>query len=224
VVQYREEILQAVRQHATVVVVGETGSGKSTQIPQFLSDALSQGRLFSRHAASVATNSNTDESVRSNIAPKDDATKGKVKTVSPRPTGIVACTQPRRVAAVTVAKRVAAEKGGKIGEEVGYAIRFDDCSSSRTRIKYLTDGVLLREAMVDPMLAKYSVIVLDEAHERSLQTDILMGLLKRLQSVRPHDLKVVVMSATLEARTFIDFFKVILSLDVAFSLSMQLID
>jgi HrpA-like RNA helicase len=222
VVRYREEILEAVRRHATVVVVGETGSGKSTQLPQFLADALLQGRLFPR---TTATNNNSahSSSNKSAIPTTDEASKGKNKPSLSRPSGIVACTQPRRVAAVTVAKRVASERGGKVGDEVGYAIRFDDCSSSRTRIKYLTDGVLLREAMVDPMLTKYSVIVLDEAHERSLQTDILMGLLKQLQALRPDDLKVVVMSATLEAHTFIGFFKVHILQHIVFSSLSELL-
>lgn len=207
VVQYREDIVQAVRRHPTVVVVGETGSGKSTQLPQFLSDALAQGRLFPNSGSTSNSNSSSASTDHSKEV-KASAAKDKHGGTHRKPVGIVACTQPRRVAAVTVAKRVAQERGGRIGDEVGYAIRFDDCSSSRTRIKYLTDGVLLREAMVDPMLSKYSVIVLDEAHERSLQTDILMGLLKQLQARRRDDLKVVVMSATLEAQTFLDFFQV----------------
>jgi ATP-dependent RNA helicase DDX35 len=88
-------------------------------------------------------------------------------------------TQPRRVAATTVAARVAEEMGCNLGEEVGYTIRFEDVTSQRTRIKYMTDGMLLREALMDPLLRRYSVIMLDEAHERGLYTDILMGLLKK---------------------------------------------
>jgi HrpA-like RNA helicase len=98
--------------------------------------------------------------------------------------GCVVCTQPRRVAAVTIAERVALERGCKVGSEVGYSIRFDDKSGPQTRIKYVTDGVLLREIMTDPELSRYSVVILDEAHERSVQTDILMGLLRRLQEKR----------------------------------------
>lgn len=95
------------------------------------------------------------------------------------PRACIAITQPRRVAATTVAARVAEEMGCALGEEVGYSIRFEDVTSSKTRVKYMTDGMLLREALMDPLLRRYSVIMLDEAHERGLYTDILMGLLKK---------------------------------------------
>ena len=95
------------------------------------------------------------------------------------PNASIAITQPRRVAAITVAARVAEEMGCVLGEEVGYSIRFEDVTSPKTRIKYMTDGMLLREALMDPLLRRYSVIMLDEAHERGLYTDILMGLLKK---------------------------------------------
>ena len=116
------------------------------------------------------------------------------------------CTQPRRVAAVTIAQRVASERGSGLGEEVGYAVRFEDRTSSRTRIKYVTDGLLLREAISDPLLSKYDVVILDESHERSLQTDVLMGLLKLVQEKRP-SFRLVVMSATLEVDLFASFFE-----------------
>ncbi|KAK4692609.1 hypothetical protein P7C71_g4626, partial [Lecanoromycetidae sp. Uapishka_2] len=112
---------------------------------------------------------------------------------------------PRRVAATTVATRVAEEMGCKLGEEVGYSIRFEDLTSARTRIKFLTDGLLLREALADPLLSRYSVIMVDEAHERSLSTDILLGVLKKIRKRRP-DLRVVVSSATLQAEDFLRFF------------------
>lgn len=164
--QYKQQILTSVLNHATTVVVGETGSGKSTQIPQFLasSTAISRGKC-------------------------------------------VVCTQPRRVAAITIAEQVAKERRARLGEEVGYSIRFEDKTSKRTRIKYATDGVLLREIMSDPLLSQYSVVLLDEAHERSMQTDILMGLLKEVQKVR-RDLKIIVMSATLQVELFQSFFQV----------------
>jgi HrpA-like RNA helicase len=117
----------------------------------------------------------------------------------------VVCTQPRRVAAVTIAQKVASERGVQVGDEVGYSIRFEDKSSVKTIIKYATDGVLLRECMGDPLLSKYSIVILDEAHERSLQTDILMGLLKQIQA-RRSDLRLIVMSATLQVETFSSFF------------------
>ncbi|OAY81740.1 putative pre-mRNA-splicing factor ATP-dependent RNA helicase [Ananas comosus] len=160
----KEEFLQVLRANQTLILVGETGSGKTTQIPQFVLEA-------------------------------DDLGK--------RP--VVACTQPRRVAAMSVSRRVAEEMDVTIGEEVGYSIRFEDCSSHKTILKYLTDGMLLREAMADPLLERYKVIILDEAHERTLATDVLFGLLKEVLKNRP-DLKLVVMSATLEAEKFQGYF------------------
>ena len=160
----KKEFLKMVRKNQVTLLVGETGSGKTTQMPQFLL--------------------NTDFT-HSGLA--------------------IACTQPRRVAAMSVAARVADELDVKLGDEVGYSIRFDDCSSSKTQLKYLTDGMLLREAMTDHMLSRYSVILLDEAHERTLATDLLFGLIKGVLSRRA-DLRVVVMSATLEAQQFKDYF------------------
>ena len=114
---------------------------------------------------------------------------------------IVGCTQPRRVAALNVAKRVAEEMDVEFGQEVGYTIRFEDFTTERTKLKYMTDGMLQREAMGDPLLTRYSIILLDEAHERTLSTDIMMGLLKEILPKRP-DLKLIVMSATLETSRF----------------------
>lgn len=149
-------------------MVGETGSGKTTQIPQFVcySDLP--------HA------------------------RGK----------LVACTQPRRVAAMSVAKRVADEMDVTLGKEVGYSIRFEDMTEPGTTfLKYMTDGMLLREAMNDPDLNRYSTIILDEAHERTLATDILMGLLKAVAKRRT-DLRLIIMSATLDAQKFQRYFTI----------------
>ena len=172
--------------------MGETGSGKTTQIPQYL------------HEAGYTA-------------------KGKV-----------ACTQPRRVAAMSVAARVSQEMGVKLGHEVGYSIRFEDCTSDKTIIKYMTDGMLLREFLGEPDLASYrypfmkadvfvpppkyhrpflclflyfccSVVMVDEAHERTLSTDILFGLVKDISRFRP-DLKLLISSATLDAEKFSDYF------------------
>ncbi len=121
---------------------------------------------------------------------------------------MIACTQPRRVAASTIATRVSEEMGcASVGLEVGYSIRFDDCSDpARTKIKYLTDGMLLRETMSDPLLSRYSVLMIDEAHERSIQTDILLGLIKKIKRKRK-DLRLIVSSATLDAHAFKSFFE-----------------
>ncbi|XP_022715794.1 probable pre-mRNA-splicing factor ATP-dependent RNA helicase DEAH9 isoform X3 [Durio zibethinus] len=166
VYKYRTAILYLVESHATTIVVGETGSGKTTQIPQYLKEA-------------------------------GWADGGRV----------IACTQPRRLAVQAVASRVAEEMGVKLGEEVGYTIRFEDISNPDvTRIKFLTDGVLLREMMDDPLLTKYSVIMVDEAHERSISTDILLGLLKKIQKRRP-ELRLIISSATIEAKSISNFFQ-----------------
>ncbi|KAI0163149.1 P-loop containing nucleoside triphosphate hydrolase protein [Pestalotiopsis sp. NC0098] len=118
---------------------------------------------------------------------------------------IVGVTQPRRVAATTVAIRVAEEVGCELGKDVGYSIRFEDVTSAATKIKFLTDGLLIREALVDPLLSRYSVIMVDEAHERSISTDVLLGLLKKILKRRP-ELRVIISSATLQAEEFLAFF------------------
>jgi pre-mRNA-splicing factor ATP-dependent RNA helicase DHX38/PRP16 len=119
--------------------------------------------------------------------------------------GLIGCTQPRRVAAMSVAKRVSEEMEVKLGGLVGYAIRFEDCTSKETKIKYMTDGVLLRESLVEPDLDKYSCIIMDEAHERALNTDVLMGLIKKVLA-RRRDLKLIVTSATMNAERFSRFY------------------
>ncbi|KAF9448842.1 pre-mRNA splicing factor [Macrolepiota fuliginosa MF-IS2] len=159
----REELMKVIRENQVIIVVGETGSGKTTQLAQFL---------------------------------YEDGYCGY---------GIVGCTQPRRVAAMSVAKRVSEEMECKLGSTVGYAIRFEDCTSAETKIKYMTDGVLLRESLNEGDLDRYSVIILDEAHERSLSTDVLMGLLKKILS-RRRDLKLIVTSATMNAEKFSSFY------------------
>ncbi|RUS75928.1 hypothetical protein EGW08_016316, partial [Elysia chlorotica] len=119
---------------------------------------------------------------------------------------VIGVTQPRRVAAVTVAARVAEERGSILGDEVGYLIRFDNsCDEEKTRVKFMTDGMMIREIMKDPLLRKYSIILLDEAHERALNTDIVLGLLRKIQKKRK-DLKLIVASATLDAEEMRDFF------------------
>jgi HrpA-like RNA helicase len=178
----RSQLLSTLRQHGTMVVKGETGSGKTTQIPQYLYE--------------------------------DGWTK--------KYGSMIAVTQPRRVAAMSVAERVAEEVGSSVGGRVGYRVRFDDATSSTTKIKFMTDGMLLRESMVDPLLSKYSVIVLDEAHERTLHTDILFAVVKQIQEQRNSPgissrdgstrspsrspLSLIVMSATLDTTMFSNYF------------------
>ncbi|KAK1116424.1 hypothetical protein K0M31_019063 [Melipona bicolor] len=143
VYKLRKRLLEEIRRNSTLIIIGETGSGKTTQIPQLL---LSSG---------IAGSS-----------------------------GCVGVTQPRRVAAESVARRVALEQGVETGKLVGYCVRFEDVTSSQTRIKYLTDGMMVREAMTDEILSDYSVVILDEAHERSVQTDVLLGVARRAQNLR----------------------------------------
>ncbi|PWN39059.1 P-loop containing nucleoside triphosphate hydrolase protein [Ceraceosorus guamensis] len=159
----RQELIQAIKDNQVLIVVGDTGSGKTTQMCQYLAE-------------------------------EGFADRGKI-----------GCTQPRRVAAVSVAKRVAEEVGCRVGQEVGYTIRFEDCTSPETRIKYMTDGMLQRECLIDPDASQYSVIVLDEAHERTIATDVLFGLLKKTLKRRP-EMKLIVTSATLDAEKFSSYF------------------
>ena len=164
VYKYREQFLEAVKEHQVIIVVGETGSGKTTQLPQYLVEA--------------------------------GYCKGGKK---------VGCTQPRRVAAMSVAARVSEEMGTKLGLDVGYSIRFEDCTSERTILKYMTDGMLLREFLSEPDLDSYCAMMIDEAHERTLHTDILFGLVKDIARFRP-DLKLLISSATMDADKFSAYF------------------
>lgn len=161
---YRDQFLAALEEYQILVIVGETGSGKTTQLPQYLHEA--------------------------------GYTKGGLK---------VGCTQPRRVAAMSVAARVADEMGVKVGNEVGYSIRFEDATSEKTILKYMTDGMLLREFMTEPDLGGYSALMIDEAHERTVHTDILLALVKDLARERP-DLKLLISSATMNASKFAEYF------------------
>lgn len=170
--QTRNAFKDIAKQHDVVILVGETGSGKTTQVPQFLAEWNEDNR--------------------------------------------VVVTQPRRVAAVSVSKRVSEEFGAQLGEEVGYKVRFEEkYNKKKTRILFVTDGMLLREAQLDPLLREWDWVILDEAHERTLHTDILFGIVKRALLLRKKStedgeqfspLKVIVMSATLEAASFSNFF------------------
>ncbi|KAL3087235.1 hypothetical protein niasHT_016655 [Heterodera trifolii] len=161
----RNHLLYLCEHFQTVVVVGETGSGKSTQLPQYLTEFgwAENGRR-------------------------------------------ICITQPRRVAAISLASRVADEMMCRLGDAVGYSVRFDECISARTHIKFVTDGILLRELMSDPLLQAYSVVIVDEAHERSVNTDLIIGFLRKIVAIRD-DLRVIISSATIEAELFRDFFE-----------------
>src|SRR3954447_7423339 len=156
ITEHREELLAAIRDHQVVIVAGETGSGKTTQLPQF---CLALGRK------------------------------------------LVAHTQPRRRAARTVAQRIAEEMGVQLGTTVGYAVRFSDRSGPDTRIRLMTDGLLLAEIRRDKRLRRYDTLIVDEAHERSLNIDFLLGYVKRILPRRP-DLKGIVPWATIEPARF----------------------
>ncbi|MGC4088124.1 MAG: ATP-dependent RNA helicase HrpA [Polyangiaceae bacterium] len=158
------DIVQAIERHQVVIVVGATGSGKTTQLPKI---ALEMGRGGKRR---------------------------------------IGVTQPRRIAATSVAARVASELQCALGQEVGYQIRFEDRTSRRTRVKFMTDGILLAQIQGDRLLREYDTLIIDEAHERSLTIDFVLGWLKRILPERP-DLKVVVSSATIESERFAEFFE-----------------
>ena len=159
-------IIAALKQHDVLIIVGETASGKTTQIPQYILNS---------------------------------------KVLNPQK--CIAVTQPRRVAATSLARRVAYELNTKVGDKVGYCVRFDEKTSKNTRIKFLTDGMLLREAMSHKNLKKYGAIIIDEAHERTIHTDILFGILKKIKQQRVKTpLKLIIMSATLDADHFSKFF------------------
>lgn len=166
--QAKPQLLTQLRQLHGAILIGETGSGKTTQIPQYLYEA-GIGRL-----------------------------------------GMIAVTQPRRVAAISLAGRVAEEKRTQLGKLVGYTVRFEDVTSPETKLKFMTDGMLLREAIGDPLLLRYTVVVLDEAHERTVHTDVLFGVVKTAQRRRKElnkiPLKVIVMSATMDVDLFSEYF------------------
>ncbi len=164
IAQRREEIIAALKKNQVLIVVGETGSGKTTQLPKMALEVAGKRR------------------------------------------GKVGCTQPRRLAAVSVARRIAEEVGCELGSYVGYQVRFDDRSNRDTKLKLMTDGILLAETQVDAQLRQYHTIILDEAHERSLNIDFLLGYMKILLTKRP-DLKLIISSATMDAAAFSDFFE-----------------
>ncbi|TFY99163.1 ATP-dependent RNA helicase HrpA [Ramlibacter henchirensis] len=167
----RDEIARAIAEHQVVIVCGETGSGKTTQLPKI---ALAMGR-------------------------------GKLNAPPGERGRLIGHTQPRRIAASSVAKRIAQELETPLGEVVGFKVRFQDRLSRDASVKLMTDGILLAETQTDPLLSAYDTLIIDEAHERSLNIDFLLGYLKQLLPRRP-DLKIVVTSATIDAERFAEHF------------------
>jgi len=174
VTQRRDDIAAAIRDHQVVIVAGETGSGKTTQIPKICLE-LGRGRRTQT---------------------------GRGRDGKPRWSGgLVGHTQPRRIAARSVAERIAEELGTELGDLVGYQVRFTDRTSRSSRVKLMTDGILLAELQRDRMLRRYDTIIIDEAHERSLNIDFLLGYLRQLLPRRP-DLKLIITSATIDPERF----------------------
>jgi len=167
----RDEIMDAIAAHQVVIVCGETGSGKTTQLPKI---ALAMGR-------------------------------GKLNYPAGQRGKLIGHTQPRRIAASSVAKRIAEELKTPLGDVVGYKVRFNDRLGKDASVKLMTDGILLAETQTDPLLNAYDTIIIDEAHERSLNIDFLLGYLRQILPCRP-DLKIIVTSATIDAQRFADHF------------------
>jgi len=174
----REEIMAALEAHQVIIVCGETGSGKTTQLPKI---ALAMGRGLCNYPTTLADGR--------------PAPRGK----------LIGHTQPRRIAASSVAKRIAEELNTPLGEVVGFKVRFQDRLSRDASVKLMTDGILLAETQTDPLLSAYDTIIIDEAHERSLNIDFLLGYLRQILPRRP-DLKIIVTSATIDAQRFADHF------------------
>jgi ATP-dependent RNA helicase DHX8/PRP22 len=245
--QYHDEVINLVKQNLFSVITGDTGSGKTTQIPQYIIESLTKNDFENNIVKNINNKSYKEkeiiEELKNNLMPDKDKEKenyrdlnsndldnndkekdnyndneiNKLKEknknseklkikIDTKNTPKVVVTQPRRVAAIQMAKRVSQEKRCKLGEEIGYSIRFEDYSNNNTIIKYVTDGILVRECLSDPNLTKYNVIILDEAHERSLYTDILFALCKKAVLNRNSDLRLIVTSATLDTKQFSKYF------------------
>ena len=199
----KEQILSLVKSNLFCLVTGETGSGKSTQLAQYIIDGIKASDLQIL----------PDETMRNKygqhgLGCEDDKRLVRHGSRDKSPALMkVVVTQPRRVAAIQMAKRVSYERSCHLGQQVGYTIRFDDNSDARlTQIKYVTDGVLVRDCLIDADLSSYKVIILDEAHERSLNTDILFTLVKQAVLRRRGTLRLIITSATLKTSKISEFY------------------
>jgi len=187
----RDDIMSAIQAHQVVIVCGETGSGKTTQLPKM---ALALGR-----GSWKKWGSDTD------FAKQNSVSDPHLSKPKPKRRQIIGHTQPRRIAATSVAKRIAEELKTPLGEVVGYKVRFQDKLSRDASVKLMTDGILLAETQTDPLLQAYDTLIIDEAHERSLNIDFLLGYLRQLLPRRP-DLKIIITSATIDADRFAQHF------------------
>ena len=190
----RDDIMSAIQAHQVVIVCGETGSGKTTQLPKM---ALALGRGSWKKLGSDPDFSN--KKMRADKLGSDP------NLSKPKRRQIIGHTQPRRIAATSVAKRIAEELKTPLGEVVGYKVRFQDKLSRDASVKLMTDGILLAETQTDPLLLAYDTLIIDEAHERSLNIDFLLGYLRQILPRRP-DLKIIITSATIDADRFAQHF------------------
>ena len=213
----REDIMAAMQAHQVISVCGETGSGKTTQLPK-MALALGRGSWASGpkqwgsepEFCSAKSGSDPDFVARQSKGSKPDvgARQGKGSAPDsgkPKRRQIIGHTQPRRIAATSVAKRIADELKTPLGEVVGYKVRFQDKLSRDASVKLMTDGILLAETQTDPLLLAYDTLIIDEAHERSLNIDFLLGYLRQILPRRP-DLKIIITSATIDADRFAQHF------------------
>ncbi|CAA9990191.1 ATP-dependent RNA helicase prh1, putative [Plasmodium knowlesi strain H] len=193
ILKHKKEIKKCIKRNRLIIIKGETGCGKTTQVPQIINRYF-----FDKRRRRGSSDAGKDGAVC-----KDDNQARSPKEKAPMR---MLVSLPRRVATITVAERVAKEMDrGHIGTYVGYAIRFKNVTSDDTRIKFVTDGILIREIMNDPLLKKYTFLILDEVHERSIRTDVLLGYVRTLMEKRKK-LRIILMSATLDVDTFKNFF------------------
>ncbi|SCO65858.1 ATP-dependent RNA helicase prh1, putative [Plasmodium vivax] len=187
ILKHKKEIKKCIKRNRLIIIKGETGCGKTTQVPQIINRYFFEKRGKRKRGSGDGNDGNSAASQK-------------------KPPMRMLISLPRRVATITVAERVAKEMNrGRIGTYVGYAIRFKNVTSNETRIKFVTDGILIREIMNDPFLKKYNFLILDEVHERSIRTDVLLGYIRVLMGKRKK-LRIILMSATLDVDTFKNFF------------------